>query len=98
MAEDKRDEKGGERTRPSLLSEGGTPFRGGSGGGWVVVSFIGPAGVDVTELAVRMLRGGTTQSPPLAQRRTPGTAAANGGTRTTRYRKTAGGVKRTRKT
>ena len=94
MPREKPDDKGDRRQ--TLLADSGTPFRGGSGGGWVVVSFIGPAGVDVTELAVRMLRGSTALSAPLSQAGTTPTEA-NSGTEKSASAKTAGAKKGSRK-
>ena len=96
MAKEKPDDKGGERARPTLLPDAGTPFRGGAGGGWVVVSFIGPAGLDVSELAVRMLRG-TPSLPALSQGGTSLASQGNGGTERKTNGKTSRSRKRTKK-
>ena len=58
---------------------------GASGLGWVVVAFIGPAGLDVSQLAARTLLGPSLRSAALAsidpKKATKGRARKSGGTK-----------------
>jgi hypothetical protein len=63
MPDEKYSDRGAGHPSSATNGSGGA-FRGG--GGWVVVSFIGPAGIDVSELAVQMLRGSRDQPPALS--------------------------------
>jgi hypothetical protein len=55
-----RDEEGPKDIGRGARTSG---FGGGAGGGWVVVAFISPVGMNVPELAARMLTGSNPRGP-----------------------------------
>src|SRR5262245_60212077 len=61
--------KGTGRNGDKDMGKGEGSGFGGGGGGWVVVAFISPVGMDVPGLAARILRGETSQPSSRSPRR-----------------------------